>query len=315
MTRVAEVVVVGSLHLDLLVEAPDRPRKGETLAGSRWSRKCGGKGHNQALEAARHGARTAMVGAVGDDDFGALLQQSLVSASIDVTHVRIEAAGNSGMSVAILDPSGDYAAVIVSGINLSLGVADVTAAGRSLTDARVVVLQNEIPDAANVAAACAARAAGAIVLMNAAPARTLPVDLAANVDVLIVNEVEAEMLGAGQVGCLSTAAHAAARLLDKAPAAIVTAGAAGLALASRDGTRLALPAHRVPVVSTHGAGDAFVGALAARLVGGEGMAAAARYANAAAAALVATPERERPDLRPVAALRLLQASEMESGHC
>jgi ribokinase len=298
-----DVVVLGSLHLDIMVEAPDRPRRGETLAGQAWSLKCGGKGGNQAVEAARHGARTAMVGAVGDDEFGARLLANLRAYGVECRQVAVVPGAGSGMSVAIVDPGGDYGAVIVSGVNLSLGpgaVPDVMLAG-----AHCLLLQNEVPDAANVAAARLARAAGVRVILNAAPARPLAADYAGLLDLLVVNAVEAAMLGGGDVSDLPGATAAASRLLAHARAVIVTAGGDGLALAETGGATLSMPGHAVAVVGTHGAGDAFIGALAARLAVGDDLPAAARYANAAAAVLVATPEPQRAGLTADATARLL----------
>ncbi|WP_292262344.1 PfkB family carbohydrate kinase, partial [Mesorhizobium sp.] len=122
------VGVFGSLHYDILVDAPDRPRKGETVTGFGWQPKCGGKGGNQVLSAARAGARSAMIGAVGDDDFGCALLANLSRSNVEHRFVRVEPGIRSGMSVAIFDDDGDYGAVIVSGSNLTLGEKDVAAA-------------------------------------------------------------------------------------------------------------------------------------------------------------------------------------------
>lgn len=286
------VAVFGALHHDILVEAPRLPRPGETLPGRRWYPKAGGKGGNQAVAAARHGAETAFIGAVGRDGFGAGLRARLRAAGVDTAHLR-EAEAASGLSVAILDPAGEYGAVIVSGANAALGPADAAAAAALLGRARVLLLQNEVPEAASLAAARIAREGGATVILNAAPARPLAPDWAGVLDLLLVNAVEAEMLGAGRVGSLAEAGAAARALLALAPAAIVTAGAAGAALAGRDGSSLALPALPVRAVSSHGAGDCFAGALAAALDGGLPLEAALPMAVAAAAAFVATPEAER----------------------
>ena len=118
--RVSAVVVVGSLHYDIMVDAPDRPRKGETVVGLSWSPKFGGKGGNQALAAKGQGVPTAMVGAVGGDDFGAALLAGLDRGGVDRSAVATLSSVGSGMSVAIFDAEGDYGAVIVSGSNLSL---------------------------------------------------------------------------------------------------------------------------------------------------------------------------------------------------
>lgn len=110
-----DVIVLGSLHMDIMVSAPDRPRRGETLAGHAWSLKPGGKGGNQAVEVALAGARTAMIGAVGDDDFGRALLQNLEVHGVDKSGVAVRKDAGSGISVAIIDSGGDYGAVIVSG--------------------------------------------------------------------------------------------------------------------------------------------------------------------------------------------------------
>jgi ribokinase len=300
------VVVFGSLHLDIMVQAPGRPRLGETMVGQGWSLKEGGKGGNQAVEAARHGAAVAMVGAVGADDFGRRLVQNLRQQGVDTTAVRVLHGAASGMSVALVEPQGDYGAVIVSGVNLSLGAEDAAAAVPLLQGAGWLLLQNEVPDAANVAAAEAARAMGVRVLLNAAPMRELPLALVALVDILVVNALEAETLCGAAVDCARSAAAAAEALLGLVPCAVVTAGGHGLAIAGRDGAHHSVPAHKVVVCSTHGAGDAFVGAFAARLAAGEALAAAARYANAAAALVVATPPDGRAGLGPGSVEPMLQ---------
>ncbi len=291
-----EVVVFGSLHLDIMVQAPGRPRLGETMVGQGWSLKEGGKGGNQAVEAARHGARTAMVGAVGDDDFGRRLLGHLARHGVETEAVQQVAGAASGMSVALVEPQGDYGAVIVSGVNLSLGRAAVAAAAPLIAGARWLLLQNEVPEEANIAAAEAARAAGVRVMLNAAPMRELPPALLSRVDILVVNAVEAEALCGSPVESAEGAARAAAALLGLVPCAVVTAGGHGLAIADRDGAQHSVPARKVVVCSTHGAGDAFVGALAARLAAGQALADAARYANAAAALVVATPPEGRAGL-------------------
>ena len=300
----ALVAVVGNLHFDILVAAPDRPRRGETLLGTGWDEKCGGKGGNQAIEAARHGAAVIMIGAVGDDGFGEKLVKNLKAGKVATHHVEVVSGARSGMSVAILDPAGDYGAVIVPGANWSLGPHHLAAAAE-LRNAAVLLLQNEATAAVNAEAARLARRGSARIVLNAAPVREGLSDLLTSVDILVVNAVEAEMMGGGKVASLTEARRAADRLLALAPAAIVTAGAAGAAVAERGTETATIEPHKVEAISAHGAGDAFVGALAARLAAGDGLRAAAAYANAAAAALVSTPEASRSGLGPADALRLL----------
>ncbi|MER9615823.1 ribokinase [Mesorhizobium sp. M0207] len=291
------VTVFGSLHYDIMVEAPDRPRKGETVTGHAWHPKCGGKGGNQAVSAARAGVHAAMIGAVGDDDFGRALLDNLDRNGVDQRFVGVASGAGSGMSVAIFDDSGDYGAVIVSGSNLTLGEKDIIEAAELMAQTAVLLLQNEVPEAANIAAARAVKAHGGRVVLNAAPARKLTAELIALTDIVIVNAIEAEFLaGVSVVDTLEGAAKAAGMLVGFYPAAIVTAGGEGVAYRDRDGQAFALPAMPVEVVSTHGAGDEFVGAFAAWLARGEPVEAALGAANAAAASLVATPERERGGL-------------------
>ncbi len=176
--------------------------------------------------------------------------------------------------------------MIVSAANLTLDAAFVRSQGAAIDAARVLVLQNEIPDAANVAAAARARQAGSLVILNAAPARTPHPGLPDLVDLLVVNAVEAEMLGGGCVDTREDAARAAGLLLRQYRAVVVTAGGAGLAYAARDVEAVTLAALPVQVRSTHGAGDVFVGTLAAWLADASDHHAALAAANAAAAAWV-----------------------------
>src|ERR1700722_14726490 len=177
----ARVVVLGSLHLDIMVHASDRPKKGETLPGSAWGYKPGGKGGNQAVAAAQFGARASMVGRVGNDDFGKRLLSHLRDAGVDAEHVYADPEAGSGMSVAIIDAEGDYGAVIVSGANLRLSNQDLEEARRVIRNAQVLVLQNEILESINVAAAQLAKDDRIPVILNAAPARPLKPELAAHV--------------------------------------------------------------------------------------------------------------------------------------
>ncbi|CAN5801094.1 ribokinase [soil metagenome] len=296
------VCVVGSLHFDIMVRAPYLPRTGETLIGEAWWWKPGGKGGNQAVAAARYGADVELVGCLGDDDLGARLRERLVGAGVGIGHVSTASQG-SGMSVAIEEAGGDYAAIVVSGANRELDAAQVVGSAEAIAGSHVLLLQHEIAESANAAAARLARDGGTVVILNAAPARPLA-SLAGLVDVLVVNAVEAEMLGSARVDDLESAASASRELRRLAPAVIVTAGAAGVALASADQTTT-LREHPFPRSETHGAGDAFVGALAARFATGAPLADALGYANASAALHVGTPAGDRDGIGPADVARLL----------
>ena len=285
------VVVLGSLHYDIMMDAPDRPRKGETVTGRSWRPKCGGKGGNQAVAAAQSGARTSMIGAVGRDGFGDALLAHLDRAGVERQGVAILDGIGSGMSVAIFDDEGDYGAVIVSGANLEITAGQCGEV--HLRGADVLVLQNEIPEAINLAAASTARRLAVRTILNAAPARAFATGLPTLVDILIVNAIEAEMLGGGPVRSAADALLAAKALTEQFAAVLVTAGGDGVAYADRSGFHHTVPPISVVVASTHGAGDMFVGTFATELGRGAPILAALDAANRAAAKLVSTPEADR----------------------
>jgi ribokinase len=285
MTRF-DVMVCGSLHLDIIVHAAALPRLDETAVGTAWKKQCGGKGGNQAVEAARAGAKTAMIGRVGDDAFGQTLCAHLKTAAVDCSGVTIDPEIGSGMSVAILQGDGNYGAVIVSGANLALDVASLEQTWTTLGGAKVLVLQNEITQTVNLAAARLAKQQGAVVVYNAAPVLANLGEILPSVDVLIVNRVEAEALF-GQAVETRAAAQAVLRAMPmRCSTTIITLGGEGLVMKTADGEVTELLAHPVKVVSSHGAGDCFVGVVAAHLARGHAIAQACRMANDAAAVFV-----------------------------
>ena len=187
------ILVIGSLHHDIMLDAEHLPQVGETVTGSRWHTKFGGKGGNQAVAAATAGAHVRMVSAVGRDAFAKPLLQALDAAEVDRRWVAEVAEVSSGMSVAISNAQGDYGAVIVSGANLEVDVSELSE--ESLWEhVGLLCLQNEINEAVNIAAASIARARSIPVCLNAAPARELPDTLLRSIDILVVNEIELAML-------------------------------------------------------------------------------------------------------------------------
>ncbi|MFK8035561.1 MAG: PfkB family carbohydrate kinase [Hyphomicrobiales bacterium] len=275
------IVVIGSLHYDILLDAPVRPRKGETVVGHSWHPKFGGKGGNQALAAVKAGIETRFVGGVGVDDFSTFMLRNLEEAGISTKRVSRAATQGTGMSVAIMDAEGDYGAIIVSGANASIDLA-MFEDEALWTASKILILQNEIPASINVAAAHAASKAGLQVCLNAAPTRELSSELLELVDVLVVNAIEAEDLCGLEVTDLATAQEAASTLNDMVKTVVVTAGGDGVAVASSN-VKFMIEALPVELISTHGAGDMFVGTLCAELARGDTIQNAAVIANKAAA--------------------------------
>ncbi|MEO3745416.1 ribokinase [Plantactinospora sp. B5E13] len=258
----ARVVVVGSTNLDLVVTAPTLPRPGETVLGNGFSTVPGGKGANQAVAAARAGARCAFVGAVGQDGFADQLRASLADAGVDVRRLR-SVPGPSGVALIAVDAGAENLIVVAPGANGELtSLADPDQAVVEAAD--VLLAQLEVPVEAVVQAAAWARTAGVTVILNAAPARRLPAELLDVVDLLVVNQVEAAVIAGvdeagGPDGGLDGLLDA---LLALVPRAVVTLGARGVRYADRFGLRLSVPSPTVEAVDTTAAGDAFTGALA-----------------------------------------------------
>ncbi len=289
------VLVMGAIHHDVVVDAPRLPGVDETLVGSGVDYRFGGKGGNQAIAAARMGADVSMVGRVGSDAAAEVMLQTLDEAGVERSGVE-RVSDATGMSVAIALPGGGYGAVIVSAANAS-NTGHVTWP----EGCGVCVLQNEIPEAAN-AALLSHLPDEATLILNAAPARDGGEAVLARSDVLVVNRVEAaQMTG-------SDAPEDAARALaGRGPGTVlVTLGADGVLVAAGEECEHR-PGHSVDEVSTHGAGDMFVGALAARLAQGDALPDAVDFAQGAAALLVSAPIAGRSAVTADAVARLLQA--------
>ena len=284
------VVVVGSLHLDVVATAPRLPARDETVFGETVEFVCGGKGGNQAVAASRHGARTTMLGRVGRDPFAASLVENLRRAGVDTSLIQHDEEAMSGFSVAIVGADGEYGAVVVSAANRAL-----SATGFAFPEgAGVLVLQNEVPESVNRAVAAEARDNGATVVLNAAPMRSMSPELMRLVDLLIVNRIEAGELLAAPIHTVGDALDAAKRAATGiAGAVIVTLGRDGLVHRGPRGRVRHHSVRRVPVVSAHGAGDVFVGALCARIATHAAMEDAIAYAQSAAARFVSTPVGDR----------------------
>jgi ribokinase len=257
MSQAGTVVVVGSLNVDIAARVDHLPALGETVLGHELGVGLGGKGANQAVAAARLGARSRLVGRVGSDADAAKALEALAAAGVDIALVRA-VPGRTGIALVTVTGDGDNAIVVVPGANnafAALGPADLDA----LDGADVLVLQLEIPGGTVRQAVLAARDRDVPVILNAAPVRPLPGDLLDAVDLLVVNEHEAAALaGTGH----DQPDEAARRLSDRARRVLVTLGARGVLLAEAGEVRHRLRPPAVEVVDTTGAGDTFVGAAA-----------------------------------------------------
>ena len=295
----SSVVVCGSLNMDVIVQTARRPQAGETMLDGKVSFLPGGKGSNQAVAAARLGANTAMLGAVGEDVFGETLRGVLRAEGVEASGVKVVRGQTTGVAV-IQVAEGDNAITGAAGANALFSPKMVV---RTPRRGEIWVAQFETPVATTAMLFAKARAAGARTILNLAPMVPFPARLMKLVDIAILNEIElAQATGAKITAKSSVAAIAAACRKLGAPVTIATLGGRGLVIVTPDGVT-ALPAHKAKVVDTTGAGDCFVGALASRLAANIPLLEAARYANAAASCAVerlgATPSMPSP--RQVAA--------------
>ncbi|MBU9819137.1 MULTISPECIES: ribokinase [Rahnella] len=284
-----KILVTGSLHYDIVIHAHHRPEKGETVMGSGCSYKFGGKGGNQAVSAAKAGAQVSFAGAVGADTQGDFLRSVLEENGVNTDFVAVSADVPSGMSVALMDAEGDYGAVVVSNANNRV---DATQFGHDAVwqQVEMLLLQNEVPEAVNLAAAEAAKQRGIRVCLNAAPARAMCSAMQSAVGLLVVNGVEARDLSGIAVNTLSDARAAAEWLGGHYPAVVVTAGEHGVAWCETGERSQSMPAEKVELISTHGAGDCFMGMLCTSLLQGKTLADSVAKANRAAAEHVSRKE-------------------------
>ncbi|MFE2417832.1 ribokinase [Streptomyces hokutonensis] len=276
------IAVLGSTNMDLVAYVTKAPRRGETVTGREFRTIPGGKGANQAIAAAHAGADVTIIGAVGDDAYGARLRSTFEHSGVDTDHLRT-VQGPSGTAHIVVDDEGGNAIVVIPAAN---GTVDHLAPGDEalIASADALLLQLEIPPAAVIAGAEAARRHGVRTILTPAPAQPLPPELLAATDLLVPNEHEATALTGH-----TDPRKAAAALLDQVPEVIVTLGAAGSLYAARGAEPFTVPAPQVTAVDSTGAGDTFVGVLAVALAESRPMREALGWAAAAAALSVQRP--------------------------
>ena len=279
------VLVVGSINMDLIVRCARVPEEGETVHGDDLVTAPGGKGANQAVAASRLGARTSLVGRVGEDEFGPKLRANLDADGVDTEHVISDPEAPSGVALILLESGGHNRIVIMNGANARLGEPDVRAARELVADSDVVLLQLEIPIPVVTEVAAAARESGVSAILDAGPATPAAVDagLPALVDIVSPNETEAEILTGIAVRDLGDAARAASRLHGMgARDVVLKLGAQGAYWSGRAG-ELHVPGFPLDAVDTTAAGDAFTACLGVTIASGADMPVAIRRANAAGA--------------------------------
>lgn len=282
------VIVVGSINTDFVVKVDRLPIAGETINGYDFLTAAGGKGANQAVAAARLGARTYMVGRVGGDRFGIELCESLQSQGVQIDRVLIDDRSPSGTAVIVVDRQGENQIAIVAGANGNLGESDVENMRELLPHAKVLLMQLEIPLSTVELAARLARAQNVPVILDPAPVLpNLPTPLFSCIDIITPNEIEASQLLGFPVHDRKTATQAARTLMQMGvESAIVKLGGQGAVCATADETFF-MPAFPIQPVDTVAAGDAFNGAMAAAIAVGLPLKQAIVW-GAAAGALCAT---------------------------
>jgi ribokinase len=282
----AEVFVVGSINQDFVLKVERRPKPGETVTNAELSTHNGGKGANQAAAAAFLGASVTFLGRVGDDEFGEPLVRALEEKGIGTRLIERTSGASTGAAFITVTPDGENAITVAPGANRSLTPEHVDAASEAIGEARVLVAQMEIPVETVLRAVEVAAERGTRAVVNLAPTFEVPPELLARLDPLVVNEHEAAFLLEGEVDGVEGALAAAPELLSLGPrSAVITVGEAGAVFAEGESSGH-LPAPRVDVVDTTGAGDAFVGALALLLARDASVEEAVAYAVRAGAAAV-----------------------------
>ena len=289
------IVVIGSINMDLVLRVPRMPLPGETLTGGAFRTIPGGKGANQAVACARlsgkvaaGGQQVAMIGCVGDDAFGATLRAALVGDGIIDSHITTLPGVASGIASILVDDNGQNSIVIAGGANDLLSPAHIDAAKELIDQADIVVLQLETPMATVVHAIKLARSLGKTVVLNPAPAASLPEGVLELVDYLIPNEIEAAMLAGVSPDGADVQALAAALQKLGSDNVIITLGSKGVHAALYGGD-FTFPAEVVQAVDTTAAGDTFIGGFVAGLASGMDEAEAIQQGQRAAALSVTKP--------------------------
>ena len=276
----AQIVVVGSLNMDMVVSLDHRPERGETVLGTDFFMNVGGKGANQAVAARKLGATVAMVGKLGADIFADQLLASLEQVGVDCEAIEKVSGEATGVAFVTLDREGDNSIVVASGANLRLTPEDVRKREDLIKQAKLLMVQLEIPLETVREAIAIARRHQVPVLLDPAPAQPLPEELLGMVDYILPNEKEIAQLTGIQVTDQLTAKLAAVELIRKGVSTVFAKmGEKGVVVVNANRTFFVEP-YKVDAVDSTAAGDSFAGAVGAALVGGKDVWAAAKFASA-----------------------------------
>jgi len=291
----AKIVVVGSLVFDLVAWAERRPQKGESLLGTDFGMFPGGKGANQAVQAAKLGAEVFMCGRVGEDFFGESLIANLKKEKVDITFVIKDKETTTAVGCIVIDKEGDNSIVMVPQANMRCKTEDVDRVKKIIAQSDLLLLQLEIPLLVDIYAARIAKQEGVKVILNPAPARDIPDELISLSDIITPSEIETQILTGVKADNMDNIKKGAISLIKRgAKVVIVTLGEKG-ALMVTESKDLHFPAYKVSAVDTTGAGDAFNGALSVAIAEGRELEEAIKLANAAGA-LSVTKRGAQPSL-------------------
>ena len=280
----SSILVAGAANLDRMMYVERIPDIGETLLAKGYEEHPGGKGANQAVSAALWGQQVNFLGRIGSDEPGKILRSAMEKAGVNTDYL-LEGSTPSGMAMDFIDLEGNYQAVVLAGSNADLDGADLPMEYALWESIGLTVLQLECPLSFNETVGFESKKSGIPVLLNAAPVQNIPDTWWNWIEILVVNEVEAESLSGVKIMGLQEAYYCLEKLMERLDQVIITLGSEGLVFGNGS-ERAHIPGHAVPVVSTLGAGDAFVGVLAAELCRGHDLHESALIANLAAAASV-----------------------------
>ena len=280
-----KITVIGSLNYDVILKIPRLPFKGETLTANGATFSAGGKGANQAVQAAKLKTPTYMVGCVGTDASADFLVNTAKEYGVNVDYIR-KVPGSSGMGVIYAVEDGSVYACIVRGANFEVTKEDVDNAMPILKESGVCILQNEIPVEIIAYAIDKAKEAGCTVVLNAAPAIELPEECLSKVDILVVNEVEAEFYCHEKIDSVEKAKTEIKKMAEKYNNNVIfTLGKDG-AVAYENGTIEFIPAMKVDAIETTGAGDSYIGAVSHSIIEGKSLIEACKFATKCSAITV-----------------------------